>query len=161
VQTAIVVIVVIARRCATGLGSIVVIAGAGEDRPRLDRGHRGAGEDRPRVDRGHRGAGEARPRVDRDHCGDPRILLDPEVPDRALGYVLYLLRSLGAEPVSFDDPYLASVGLTEDDLARRRPGRLGVRLRRAGAGSAGVGGLGGVGLDFDHPSLTAWAAATS
>jgi hypothetical protein len=92
---------------------------------------------------------------------DPRILLDPEVPDRALGYVLYLLRSLGAEPVSFDDPYLASVGLTEDDLARRRPGRLGVRLRRAGAGSAGVGGLGGVGLDFDHPSLTAWAAATS
>jgi hypothetical protein len=48
---------------------------------------------------------------------DPRILLDPEVPDRALGYVLYLLRSLGAEPVSFDDPYLASVGLTEDDLA--------------------------------------------
>lgn len=63
---------------------------------------------------------------------DPRTVTTPPVPSEALGYLLYLLRGVRIEGSLLDNPYLASVGLTEsalDDRLRTLPG---VGFRRQG-----------------------------
>lgn len=63
---------------------------------------------------------------------DPRTVATPPVPNEALGYLLYLLRGIRIEGSLLDNPYLASVGLTEsalDDRLRTLPG---VGFRRQG-----------------------------
>lgn len=56
---------------------------------------------------------------------DPRALSQPRVPAAALGYLMYLLRSVQFEGTLHANPYLRSVGLedgTVDDKLRSVPG---------------------------------------
>jgi hypothetical protein len=82
---------------------------------------------------------------------DPRTLLLPKVPDLALAYLLYVLRSTRFEGTLTDNPYLASVGLTDGFLDQRLRSLPGISFRRMGALTD---------LEWAHPSLTAWAEAT-
>lgn len=50
---------------------------------------------------------------------DPRLLTLPRVPDRALTYLLYLLREVSFEGSLLHNPYLTSVGLDGDALTGR------------------------------------------
>ncbi|AKU90920.1 DUF1819 domain-containing protein [Vulgatibacter incomptus] len=80
---------------------------------------------------------------------DPRPLVWPRVPDHALLYLLHLLRGLVFEGTLLENPYLASVGLTGPALEERLRKLPGVSYRRMGALED---------LQFEHPTLTAWAA---
>lgn len=51
--------------------------------------------------------------------GAKRALLAPSCSLDAMGYVLYLLRSVEVVGTTFDNPYLGSVGLTGERLANR------------------------------------------
>jgi len=81
---------------------------------------------------------------------DPRTLLFAQVPDLALSYLLYLLRSLRFSGTVIENPYLASVGLTGALLAQRLRSTPGVSFRRMGQLTE---------LEWEHPSLAAWAEA--
>lgn len=81
---------------------------------------------------------------------DPRALLLPKVPDLALTYLLYLLRTLRFEGTLTDNPYLASVGLTSGFLDQRLRALCDLTFRR-------MGGL--TEFEWKYPSLTAWAEA--
>lgn len=81
---------------------------------------------------------------------DPRPLAFPPVPERALVYLLYLLRGVDFAGTLLDNPYLASVGLTGADLDDRLRGLAGLSYRRQGAI---------VDLTFDHADLSEWGAA--
>jgi hypothetical protein len=50
---------------------------------------------------------------------DPREWQAPRITDEALGYILYLLRSIEFQGTLIDNPYLASVGLLGPELDRR------------------------------------------
>ena len=82
---------------------------------------------------------------------DPRPLQLPRISDRALGYILHLLRQTTHQGGILDNPYLASVGLTEDLLETRLRRLPGLTYRR-------MGHL--VELDWQHDNLTRWAEAT-
>lgn len=82
---------------------------------------------------------------------DPRPIVTPTIPGRAVAYLMYLLRSVRFEGRLHDNPYLRSVGLEGgllDDRLRTVPG---VGLRR-------VGDL--VELDWRYPGLLGWAHHT-
>lgn len=79
---------------------------------------------------------------------DPRSLLVPKVSDEALAYLLYLLRAVRFEGSLTENPYLASVGLTDGFLDQRLRGLRGVTYRR-------MAHL--VEFDWDFASLSAWA----
>ena len=81
---------------------------------------------------------------------DPRTLLFPKVPDIALAYLLYLLRSVRFEGKLTDNPYIASVGLGEGFLDQRLRAIRGLTFRR-------MGHL--IEFDWEWPTLTAWAEA--
>lgn len=81
---------------------------------------------------------------------DPRALLIPKVSDQALTYVLYLLRGASFEGTLTANPYLASVGLSDEFLDQRLRGLRTVFFRR-------MGHL--VEFDWDSPTLLAWAEA--
>jgi hypothetical protein len=81
---------------------------------------------------------------------DPRTLLIPKAPDLALGYLLHLLRSLRFTGTMIDNPYLASVGLTDGFLEQRLRTLPGITFRRMAHLTE---------FDWDHPTLTAWAEA--
>lgn len=81
---------------------------------------------------------------------DPRTLLVPKVTDLALGYLLHLLRGVRVHGTLTDNPYLASVGLTDGFLDQRLRSLPGVVYRR-------MGSL--VEFDWAYPTLTAWAEA--
>ncbi len=81
---------------------------------------------------------------------DPRSLLVPKVADEALGYLLHLLRGIDFQGTLVDNPYLASVGLTNGALDQRLRGLRGVTFRR-------MGQL--VEFDWAYPSLAAWEEA--
>lgn len=81
---------------------------------------------------------------------DPRTLLIPKVPDLALGYLLHLLRSLHFTGSLIDNHYLASVGLTDGFLDQRLRALPGITFRRMAHLTE---------LDWDHPTLIAWAEA--
>lgn len=81
---------------------------------------------------------------------DPRRLTTPPVPDEALAYLLYLLRSVTFAGTLFENPYLASVGLTGPTLETRL-GRLeDVTYQRLGEA---------VDIEWKAPSLSAWGAS--
>ena len=79
---------------------------------------------------------------------DPRKLLEPKVPDLALAYLLHLLRGLTFSGTLTDNPYLISVGLKGDALMQRLGALRGVTVDENGK------------LQWEHPTLTAWADAT-
>jgi hypothetical protein len=82
---------------------------------------------------------------------DPRALLFPKVPDVALAYLLHVLRSVRFAGTFAENPYLASVGLTDGFLDQRLRGLRGLRYRRMGDLTE---------LDWEAPTLGAWANAT-
>lgn len=82
---------------------------------------------------------------------DARELSLGNVPDVALGYALYLLRTVRFAGVLGDDPYLRSLGLDRESLPRALHRVPGIQYRR----------LGGVEeLDWEYPTLTAWGEQT-
>jgi hypothetical protein len=82
---------------------------------------------------------------------DPRTLLLPKVPDVALAYLLHLLRSLRFAGTLIENPYLASVGLTESFLDQRLRALPGITFHRLGQVTD---------FEWDAPTLAAWAEAT-
>jgi hypothetical protein len=78
---------------------------------------------------------------------DPRKLTIAPVPDAAVGYALYLLRTVEFAGTLSDNPYLRSIGIDAGlfPLAMARVPGIGYRM------------LGGVHeVDWRYPSLTAW-----
>ena len=82
---------------------------------------------------------------------DPRKLLFPKVPDQALVYLMYLLRSVHFTGTLTDNPYLASVGLTSGFLDQRLRALPAITFRRMRHLTE---------FDWAYPSLSAWAEAT-
>ncbi len=80
-----------------------------------------------------------------------RLLLVPKVPDLALGYLLHLLRGLRFSGTLTENPYLASVGLTEGFLDQRLRSLEGITFRRMAHLTE---------LDWEAAGLTDWAKAT-
>jgi hypothetical protein len=83
---------------------------------------------------------------------DPRTVLLPKVTDMALTYLLYSLRGIRFEGTLLENPYLASLGLTEGFLEQRLRSLPGITFRR-------MGEL--VDFEWAYPTLAAWAEATS
>jgi len=81
---------------------------------------------------------------------DPREAIVPRVPDEALTYLVYLLRSVEFEGTLLDNPYSASVGLDCSYLEERLRGSTDLQFQRQGD-------LVDFGWRFD--SLTAWREA--
>ncbi len=79
---------------------------------------------------------------------DPRTLLIPKVPDLALGYLLHVLRAVHFAGTTIDNPYLASVALTDGFLDQRLRALPGITFRRMAHLTE---------LDWEHPTLTSWA----
>ncbi|MCB9489067.1 MAG: DUF1819 family protein [Deltaproteobacteria bacterium] len=79
---------------------------------------------------------------------DPRMLVYPKVTDLALGYLLYLLRGVRYKGSSIDNPYLASVGLSDDLLDQQVRAVPGVELLHMS---------GHVEFEWRYPNLLAWA----
>ncbi len=82
---------------------------------------------------------------------DPRSLLLPKVTDLALAYLLHLFRGTRFEGTLTENPYLASVGLTEGFLDQRLRALPGITFRRMAHLTE---------FEWESPSLTAWAEAT-
>lgn len=82
---------------------------------------------------------------------DPRKLLFPKVPDAAITYLLYLLRSVRFEGTLTENPYFASVGLTNGFLDQRLRALPAITYRRMAHLTE---------FDWEYPSLAAWAEAT-
>jgi hypothetical protein len=82
---------------------------------------------------------------------DPRTPLIPNVPDEALGYLLYLLCGITFEGSLMDNPYTASVGLMGDFIEQRLRTLPGFRFQR-------MGDLVDFGRQFE--SLSKWAKET-
>lgn len=82
---------------------------------------------------------------------DPRALALGTVPDAALGYALYLLRTTRFAGVLGQDPYLRSLGVERDALSMALCRVPGITYRS----------LGGSGeIDWQYPSLTTWGVQT-
>jgi len=81
---------------------------------------------------------------------DPRTLDLPHVSDRALLYLLHLLRGVQIQGSLLDNAYLYSVGLDGGILLDRLRGLRGVTVHK-------MGEL--IDLRFDHAGLTTWAEA--
>jgi hypothetical protein len=81
---------------------------------------------------------------------DPRSVTVPQVPNDALGYLLYLLREVEFRGTLLDNSYLASVGLVGTTLEDRLRSLPGIRFRRQGD-LADFG--------WEHDSLAAWHAS--
>jgi len=79
---------------------------------------------------------------------DPRSLLLPRVTDLALAYLLHVLRGTRFEGTLINNPYLASVGLTEGFLDQRLRSLAGLTFRRMAQLTE---------FEWEAPSLTAWA----
>jgi len=82
---------------------------------------------------------------------DPRALLVPKVPDVALSYLLHLLRGVRFAGTMTENPYLASVGLTEGVLDQRLRALPGLTFRRMARLTE---------LEWSAPTLATWAEAT-
>lgn len=79
---------------------------------------------------------------------DPRQLVFPRVRDDALGYLLYLLRSVSFEGSIKNNPYLRSVGIEGSVLESRFAALPSLRYRRTGDV---------IEYGWRYKSLTAWA----
>lgn len=81
---------------------------------------------------------------------DPRTLLLPKVTDLALGYLLHLLRGVDFAGTLTENPYLASVGLTDTFLDQRLRTVRGLSYRRMAHLRE---------FEWEYPSLSTWAEA--
>jgi hypothetical protein len=81
---------------------------------------------------------------------DPRALLLPKAPDRALAYLMHVLRGLRFAGTLTENPYLASVGLAEGFLDQRLRAMSDLSFRRMGELTE---------VEWQEPTLTAWAEA--
>ena len=82
---------------------------------------------------------------------DPRKVLFPKVPDDALTYLLYLLRSVRFEGTLTNNPYLASVGLTNGFADQRLRALPALGFRRMAQLTE---------FNWEYLSLSAWAEAS-
>jgi hypothetical protein len=82
---------------------------------------------------------------------DPRALTLPRVSPAALGYLMYLLRSVEFEGSLHDNPYLRSVGLEGSVVDDKLRAAVGVSCRRIGDVAD---------LSWDFESLTDWVRHT-
>lgn len=82
---------------------------------------------------------------------DPRPLCFPRVDDHALSYLIYLLREVRFVGTLLENPYLASVGLCDNELDRRLRGLSALRFQRQGDL---------VDFGWQFPNLLQWAEAT-
>lgn len=82
---------------------------------------------------------------------DPRTALAPRVPDDALTYILYMLRTVTFEGSFVRNPYLASLGIVGGHLADRFRALSSIEFRQ-------VGGIHE--LDWRYPDLASWACTT-
>jgi hypothetical protein len=82
---------------------------------------------------------------------DPRSLPYPKVPDVALAYLLQLLRETSFAGTLTDNPYLASVGLSDGALDQRLRVLPGVTFHRMATLTE---------FEWAAPDLTSWAATT-
>lgn len=82
---------------------------------------------------------------------DPRTLLFPKVTDLALAYLLHLLRGIRFQGTLTENPYLASVGLTEGFLDQRLRVLPSITFRRMAHLTE---------FEWAAPSLDAWAKET-
>lgn len=78
---------------------------------------------------------------------DPRALSTVPAPELALGYALYLLRTVRFEGPLGDDPYLRSLGAWRDTLPQVLQRVPGVAYQRLGRVED---------IEWRYPSLTAW-----
>lgn len=83
------------------------------------------------------------------HNRDPRPLTWPRVEDPALTYLMYLLRGIDFDGTLLENPYLRSVGLDADAVARRFHGSGALQIRRQS-------GL--LDISWAHDGLEEWAA---
>ncbi len=81
---------------------------------------------------------------------DPRTPIWPPIEDRALEYLLHLLRGVKMQGTLLDNPYLTSVGLSGNDLEERLRRLPSIKFTRQGSL---------VDMVWHHSSLTAWAAS--
>jgi hypothetical protein len=81
---------------------------------------------------------------------DPRPAIAPRVPDDALAYVLYLLRTVQFRGSLVNNPYLASIGIAGGHLADRFRGLSSIELRQVGSVHE---------IEWRYPDLAAWARA--
>ena len=80
---------------------------------------------------------------------DPREAVAPRVPDAALEYILYTLRSLRFDGSLIKNPYLASLGLVSGHLADRLRALRAIEFRQVGDVHE---------FDWRYPDLESWAA---
>lgn len=78
---------------------------------------------------------------------DPRELSLVTAPEQALGYALYLLRTVRFEGALGEDPYLRSLGAARDALPPLLERVAGVRYQRVGQVED---------IEWEYPSLTVW-----
>jgi len=81
---------------------------------------------------------------------DPRPAIAPRVPDDALAYVLYLLRTVRFRGSLVSNPYLASIGIVGGHLADRFRALPSIELRQIGSVHE---------IEWRYPDLAAWARA--
>lgn len=79
---------------------------------------------------------------------DPRTAIAPRVPNDALAYVLYMLRTVRFEGSFVNNPYLASLGIVGGHLADRFRALSSIEFRQ-------VGGVHE--LEWRYPDLGSWA----
>lgn len=82
-----------------------------------------------------------------DNRRDPRELAAPAAPDRALGYALYLLRTVRFEGALGEDPYLRSLGAERESLPQALKRVPGLAYHRLGQVED---------IEWQYPSLSAW-----
>ena len=80
---------------------------------------------------------------------DPRRLTLSGVPDAAVGYALYLLRTVEYEGTLSDNPYLRSLGIDSALFPLAMARVPGIAFRAIGGVQE---------LDFRYPSLAAWGS---
>ncbi len=79
---------------------------------------------------------------------DPREAVAPRVPNDALAYLLYLLRSVRFQGSLVRNPYLASIGIVGGHLADRFRGLSSIEFRQVGDVQE---------IEWRYPDLAGWA----
>jgi hypothetical protein len=79
---------------------------------------------------------------------DPRTAIAPRVPDDALTYILYMLRTVTFEGSFVKNPYLASLGMVGGHLSDRFRSLSSIELRQVGDVHE---------LEWRYPDLASWA----
>lgn len=79
---------------------------------------------------------------------DPREIVSPRVPDEALAYLLYLLRTVAFRGSLVNNPYLASLGIVGGHVADRFRALSSIEFRQVGDVHE---------IEWRYPDLATWA----